>query len=366
MANSTSNAAHANSIEGSPAAQQSSEAHRPRGPHPLPLFWQMARHAIGDDRARMRRLMVAVARYQAAAPVAAMPPPRTVARDGNARLLSYGGEGPPVILVPSLVNSPAILDLAPGRTLVRWLADEGFAAYLVAWGTPDARSRGFDLGDHVERLDRLIADLPDATLVGYCLGGTLAMASAATGRPRRALATIATPWDFAGYPAGRRAEIAKWWRRTERLAAPLGEVPMDLIQPAFWALDPAAPVAKFERYADMGEDDPAARRFEAVEDWANSGAPVPLPAMREAMAGLFEANRTGTGIWRVAGQAVTPAAIDMPWLNLVSATDRIVPAAAAPPAKDTRPVAAGHVGMIIGGKAKTAVWEPLARWLRSL
>ncbi len=311
----------------------------------------------------MRAFSAAVARYQTAPPAAPMPPPTLAAADGPARLLRYGSNGPPVILVPSLVNPPAILDLDPGRSLVRWLASEGFAAQLIDWGRPQARERTYDLSDYVRQLERLVAAVPQAALVGYCLGGTLAMAAAARGTGR-ALVTIAAPWNFGGYPDDRRSALADFWTRTEPLAAPIGSVPMTLIQPAFWSLDPAAPVRKFEHYATLPEAGPDARRFEAIEDWANGGAPVTLPAMRDALDRFFGRNLTGQGLWTVGGAAVLPAAIDMPWLNFISTTDRIVPAAAAPAAPDDRHIAAGHVGMVIGGKAKSLLWEPLADWLR--
>ena len=51
--------------------------------------------------------------------------PAVLWRGGSARLLDYGGAGRPVLFVPSLVNRAYILDLAPGRSLVRHLAARG-------------------------------------------------------------------------------------------------------------------------------------------------------------------------------------------------------------------------------------------------
>ena len=69
------------------------------------------------------------------------------------------------------------------------------------------------------------------------------------------------------------------------------------------------------------------------------------------------------GRWRVGGEIVDPAALACPLLNIVSTTDRIVPAATAPGAGERLELALGHVGMVVGSRAGAALWEPLAAWL---
>ena len=57
----------------------------------------------------------------------------------------------------------------------------------------------------------------------------------------------------------------------------LGALPMEVLQAAFWSLDPERTVRKF---AEFGRLDPAsaeARRFVELEEWANEGEPLPLP-----------------------------------------------------------------------------------------
>ena len=54
---------------------------------------------------------------------------------GAARLLRAQQRAPiytvPVVLVPSMVNGSEILDLLPDRSLLRWLAEQGFESYLL-------------------------------------------------------------------------------------------------------------------------------------------------------------------------------------------------------------------------------------------
>ena len=61
---------------------------------------------------------------------------------------------------------------------------------------------------------------------------------------------------------------------------------------------------------------------------------------------------TGAGRWRVAGDAIDPESLAMPLLNIVSTTDRIVPAATAVRAGERLDLALGHVGMVVGSRAR--------------
>jgi polyhydroxyalkanoate synthase len=81
-------------------------------------------------------------------------------------------------------------------------------------------------------------------------------------------------------------------------------------------------------------------------------------------------NVTGKGGWRVGGALVIPEEIATPALAFCSATDRIAPPACAealpasmPMAEIRRPLS-GHVGMIVGARAKGEVWRPLADFLK--
>lgn len=334
-------------------------------PRPLPLFLEMLRSETADDDERRARALAGLNAYQAAERIPREPPMPEVARVGRACLRDYGGGGPPVIFVPSLINPPFVLDLTPGNSLLRWLATQGVRPLLVDWGAPTPDERDLDIAGHVEQLLVPLIDAlgEQSTLVGYCLGGTMAIAAAAL-RPPRKLALIATPWRFAGFPQAARDDLARLWQTASPACRALGLVPAEVLQAAFWRLDPARTIAKFETFAAMTPGGEAARGFVALEDWANAGAPLTYAAGREAFESLFAADLTGKGRWSVADSAIDPAALTCPVLDIVSLTDRIVPAASATGLPDRRELAAGHVGMVVGGRAKAQLWEPLLNWLR--
>jgi polyhydroxyalkanoate synthase len=88
--------------------------------------------------------------------------------------------------------------------MLRHLAVNGTRVLLLDWGWPGEAERHFSLTDYIAgRLERALTSpammaLGPAVLVGYCMGGLLALAEALRRPDRvRALALLATPWDFA-------------------------------------------------------------------------------------------------------------------------------------------------------------------------
>jgi len=302
--------------------------------------------------------------YQQAPRLPRPPALPVVATVGRAVVRDYGGSGPPVLFVPSLINPPHVLDLAADNSLLRWLAAQGVRPLLIDWGNPTGTDREMSVAGHVEALLLpLIEALGEpVTLAGYCLGGTMALAAAALGRAR-ALVLIAAPWRFAGFPGDGRQALAGSWDRAAPTAEALGVLPMEVLQANFWQLEPARTITKFERFARLDPTSPEARAFVILEDWANDGPPLTLAAARELLVDFFGADLSGRGAWRVGGRAIDPGELPCPALDIVSTTDRIVPAASAAGVGERLTLDLGHVGMVVGSRARTSLWEPLARWL---
>ncbi len=304
--------------------------------------------------------------YQQAGRAPERTPRPAIATAGRACLRDYGGTGQTVVFVPSLINPPHVLDLARGNSLLRWLARQGVRPLLVDWGSPDAAERDMDVAAHVEQLLlpllRTLRQPP--VLAGYCLGGTMAMAAASLTEVA-GLALIAAPWRFAGYGES-LAPMSQLWDAAFEPCEKLGLVPMEVLQSGFWQLDPRRTIAKFERFAQLAPGGAQARAFIALEDWANQGAPLTFGAGRQIFDDFLVADLPGRGKWEVGGQAIRPEAITVPTLSFVSTTDRIVPATTAPEIGARIETTLGHVGMIVGARARTALWQPLADWLTSL
>ncbi|MEG3180798.1 alpha/beta fold hydrolase [Sphingomonas sp. LT1P40] len=337
------------------------------GPRPLPLFLDLLRSETAASPERRAAALAGLAAYQAARRPRPRRPMPAVAQAGRATLRDYGGSGPPVIFVPSLINPPLILDMPYRRSLLRWLSRQGVRPLLVNWGTPTPHDRAQDVAQHIE--DLLIPLLRSigepAALVGYCLGGTMAMAAAAA-TPVRGLVLIATPWHFSGFGSKALERIDTLWNAAQPTCEALGLVPMEVLQSGFWQLDPARTILKYERFARLDPASAQAKSFVAMEDWANAGAPLTYAAGRQVFDDMFSTDLPGTGRWKVAGTNIDPALLSCPKIEFVSLTDRIVPAASAADLPDRRDLRLGHVGMVVGSSARAALWRPLAHWLTAL
>jgi len=314
----------------------------------------------------MARALEGLRRYQEAERTAPPEPPPALAGRLGATLRDYGGGGVPVLFVPSLINPPSILDLSEEKSLLRWLAARGrVRPLLVDWGADVAARRELGVAGHVEALlvpfveaaGEAVGEVP--ALVGYCLGGTMALGAAAR-VPTRGVATLASPWRFSAFPEESREGLESLWAGARATAQRLGMLPMEVLQSAFWALDPARTIGKFEAFAAMGEA--KARDFVTLEDWANDGPPLPAAAAKELFETLFRDDSTGSGRWL----AADPARLACPFLEVVSTVDRIVPAASAAGAGERIELALGHVGMVVGSRARQSLWEPLEAWLSRL
>ncbi len=280
-----------------------------------------------------------------------------------------------MLFVPSLVNRAYVLDLAPGRSMMRWLATQGVRPLLMDWGWPGAIERQFTLTDYVAgRLERAMeaVDAP-VILAGYCMGGLLTLALALR-RPRlvRGLALLATPWDFHAVDADGARRLGQSLDLLEPLLRTTGTVPIDTLQMLFAQADPGGVARKYRAFGQMDQASEAASGFVLLEDWLNDGVPLAAPVARETIGGWYGGNTTGELAWRIAGALVDPRALAVPTWVAAPLRDRIVPPESAVPLAALIPGAtlyrppAGHIGMAAGPRAETALWLPMLGWLRTL
>jgi len=308
---------------------------------------------------------------------------RAVWREGGTALLDHGERGGnpsdvPALFVPSLVNRGWVLDLVPGKGMLSWFARQGIRPYRVEWGAPGGDERGFDIAAYVRlRLEPALDEVARRSgrlpiLVGYCMGGLLALA-AAVRRPEAiaGLVLLATPWDFHADGPERSAAIGVFYRLCRPFLGALNEFPVDMIQALFAMHDPIVALRKFRRFTAMNPASAEAEKFVALEDWLNDGVALPLPVADEALLGWYEGNLTGRGGWTVGGTVIDPAAVTAPSLVVVPGGDRLVPPASAAAVLLRLPNATrfdlplGHIGMVVGRNAEQALWKPLADWIRA-
>ena len=264
------------------------------------------------------------------------------------------------MLIPSLINPPHILDLDADVSLAGAIAAMGRTSIMLDWGPAEPRA-ALDVAGHVEHLLLpLLRSIGAPTaLIGYCLGGTMAIGAAGAIDCERVV-TLAAPWRFDRYPRPSKDALREMWTQAKPAAKSLCALPMEVLQAAFWSLDPGRVVAKFADFSRLDPSGPQARRFVMLEDWANEGDALPYPAARELIEDMFGSDFPGTGRWMVGGKPAKDQ-LPVPLTNFTAAHDRIAPAATAP-AGDTVALATGHVGMIVGS-ARIQLHEALRQIL---
>jgi polyhydroxyalkanoate synthase len=327
-----------------------------------------------ESRRRLEKFLTGVERYRSAPYQRDLLDPPVIWSEGSTRFLDYGDVGAPcVLLTPSLINRGYILDLSAECSFARWLATEGFRPILVDWGPPGAEEADFGLTDYITRLERGFDELQrpsGISILGYCMGGLLALALAV--RRRAAvdrLALLATPWDFHEPDPAQAVRLTGFITGYEPFLGAIGALPVDVIQMLFFMLDPFLGERKFSAFATTKPE--AANRFIALEDWLNDGVALTANVARDCLLGWYGDNAPARGEWRVEGNAVTPQMFNNPTYIAAPSADRIVPPesalAIASGFSDATVVQPdlGHIGMMTGRTARADVWAPLARWLRA-
>jgi polyhydroxyalkanoate synthase len=113
----------------------------------------------------------------------------------------------PVVLVPPQINKYYFMDMAPGRSLVEYVVQQGFQMFVISWRNPTKEHRQWNLDAYVEAVrDALratceITGSPEVNTLALCSGGITTAALlghlAATGERLIHCATFAvTLLDF--------------------------------------------------------------------------------------------------------------------------------------------------------------------------
>ena len=316
-------------------------------------------------------------------------PKETVWTLNKARLYHYTSARPPeerhpvpLLLVYALINKPFIFDLAPGRSFIEYMVDQGFDMYLLDWGAPGPEDQGITFDDYVtDYLSRAVRKVQrlspsgEVSMLGYCLGATLTVVYAALypDAPIRNILLLTAPLDFSEQPEG---SMALWLEEerldVDRLLGAFGNVPGELIR--FWAkmLKPAENfVGAYVNVWKNLDDEQAVRGWQAINRWVEDVIPFAGAAFRQFVLEYVRGNELIQGQHEIKGQRVDLAKIRAPLLNIVAQYDHLVARSQSESImdlissqdKELRVIPSTHVGIMASGRARYKLWPEIMDWL---
>jgi polyhydroxyalkanoate synthase len=320
-------------------------------------------------------------------PTVGATPADVVHRDNKMRLLRYRPRpagllpGSPVLLVPSLINRHYVLDLMPGKSFVEHLVAEGHDVYCIDWGTPGDEDRYVTFDDIVDgmlgralRVTTRLSASEGAHVLGYCMGGLMAVIHAAV-RPSRiaSLTAVAAPIRF--HDEG----LLSAWSNTRTLdlralVDGCGNVPWQLMQSSFMLLRPTLTASKVVHLIDKAWDDEYVDGFFALDQWGNDNVSFPGEAYVRYIQELYREERLLAGTFSLSGRPVHLSRVVAPTLAITFQHDDIVPFESArvlldhvgAARKEWLHLQGGHVGAMVSRAASRGLWPKISAWFRSV
>ena len=307
-----------------------------------------------------------------------------VGQIGNSNLLYFAPQGKapsttPVLISPSLINRYYILDLMEGKSLIEFLVAKGNPVYCIDWGSPgtDEHSMGleaFITGRLQQFLDLALAHSSTSKvhLFGHCLGGTMTTILATQDDSKLAsLINLTTPISF--HDDG----ILSAWTNApffnaQALAEAVGDVPKWISQPTFMSLRPMGQLSKWLRFYQKASDRDFLEFFHCMETWTSDNVRIPKRFYVELVNVLYRENALYEGTLEMNGNPVMLQNISVPILSVCAKKDHIVPLESARAGAEFYEnensqwveFSGGHIGVVIGGKARHQLWPQLDSWLK--
>ena len=286
---------------------------------------------------------------------------------------------PPVFIIHSLISRSYVLDLSPGNTFVGRLLEAGLDVFLIDWGAPDDRDADNSLETYVDyylpqAVGALLAEAGSdrLTLLGYCLGGDLALLLAARHPelPICNLITVAAPVDFA--EMGMFSRLFSDGRLdADALIDATGNVPPESIHNAFRVIKPTGDVNSFVMLWQSLAADEQMAAYQAMGQWTRDHVPFPGTAFRQLVQ-MMRDNAIINDTVLLSGMPVHLTDIRCPFLSVLAERDHISPVASVGPVVDLVGssdveeirLPAGHVGLMASRTASKWTIPRIVEWVK--
>jgi polyhydroxyalkanoate synthase subunit PhaC len=280
-----------------------------------------------------------------------------------------------MLFIPSIINRFYILDLLPDNSLIEFCVTNKKRVLAISWDNPVGEEMSYNMTDYIiKRVIPIIQKIhhetgKKVTLCGYCLGGLMAIAAAITCKDAvKKLVLLATPWDFSATILSTIMPSHNEASAVINLIHSVKKIPKEIISNVFYLYDPDQIYKKYINFSNMESRSKESKLFIAVEEWLENGLDVTSESVREILYDFGFANKANNNNWLVDNNEILLSKINIPTLIFMPQKDKIVPLKSMKPLSEIEKSLivecdCGHVGMIIGSKAKKQVWQPLLEWL---
>jgi polyhydroxyalkanoate synthase len=312
-------------------------------------------------------------------------PHEVVFQDGALRLLRYRRETParyaePVLFCYALINRHYILDLQSDKSVVRQYIERGFDVYLIDWGVPTDDDRHLKIEHYVcERLAKMVDFVlrahgrEDLHLLGYCMGGTIgAMFTSLHPDRVKSLTLLAAPVDFSGQETLLNLWTDRKYFDVDAFIDTHGNCPAVFLQTCFLMMKPVQNlVEKHIAFYEQLDDPRFVANYLAMECWVNDNIPVAGETFREFVKSFYQSNDLIAGRYCIRQRPVELGRITCPLLVLTANKDHLVAPTSTESIRahvgsrdvEMMRIEAGHVGLVVGGKAHKTFWPRATEWL---
>ncbi len=323
-------------------------------------------------------------------------PYEIVERGGGYRLRRYGDAqqrpsriaSAPLVLIPPLMLTAEIYDVAPDVSAVAMLVAAGIDTWVVDFGAPEREEGGMQrtLDDHVRAVAAAVRRAReicgrDVHLAGYSQGGMFAYQAAAylRGEGLASLITFGSPVDIHKNLPSVASDVAG---RLIRGVQPMVKLTLErmeglpgtLSSTGFKLLSPRKEVEQMFDFVRKLHDRQALEKRESRRRFLGGEGFVawPGPALRSFFDDIIVHNRMVSGGLVIDGRPLTMSDIRCPILYFVGSRDEF---ARPPSVRAIRKVAphaecheitlrAGHFGLVVGSTALDITWPSVIAWIR--
>ncbi len=307
------------------------------------------------------------------------------------RLRRYEGpgraEGPPIVLIPPLMMTAEVYDVAPEASAAATLVAAGVDTWVVDFGSPEEEEGGMTrtLDDHIHSVDEAVDRVRSTTgrdvhLGGYSQGGMFAYQVAAYRRSEgiASLITFGSPVDIhRGLPKISTDLTARMIRGMRPFVEPtlkrVEGLPGILTSTGFKVMSFRKELGQIVDFLAKLHDRRALEKRENRRRFLGGEGFVawPGPALLKFIEEFIVHNRMTSGGFVIDGRAITLADITCPILYFVGSRDDVARPPTVRAIKEAAPratvyevmIPAGHFGMVVGSTAMRESWPTVIEWL---